>query len=175
VGFAGGLMSAPTYNNMGDHTEAVQVDYDPERITYDQLLDIFWESHRPTKRSWSRQYMKAIFYHNEQQRQLALASKAAVEKKIDQTVKTEVAPLRFFTLAEDYHQKYILKRHHSLNNEMKRIYPQHRDFVNSTAVARLNGYAGGYGSRDQLFREIESLGLSAEGKKILIESVVSDK
>lgn len=72
-------------------------------------------------------------------------------------------------MAEDYHQKYILKNHGKLKKEMSRIYPLHRDFVDSTAVARLNGYVGGNGSRDQLSREIESLGLSAEGKKVLAE------
>jgi len=100
-----------------------------------------------------------------------MASKAAVEQKIDRTVKTEVVPLRSFTMAEDYHQKYILKQHDDLKNEMSRIYPHHRDFVNSTAVTRLNGYAGGHGSRDQLSREIGSLGLSAEGKEALAELI----
>ncbi len=164
-------MNAPNYSNIGDHTETVQVDYDPGRITYAQLLNIFWKNHRPTGRSWSRQYMKAVFYHDEHQRRQAMASKTAVEQKIDGTVKTEVAPLRSFTMAEDYHQKYILKQHDDLKNEMSRIYPRHRDFVNSTAVARLNGYAGGHGSRDQLSREIGSLGLSTEGKKALAELV----
>jgi hypothetical protein len=54
------------------------------------------------------------------------------------------------------------KRHGDLKNEMERIYPRHRDFVDSTAVARLNGYAGGHGSMNQLSREIENLGLSAQ-------------
>ena len=164
-------MEAPNYNNMGDHTETVQVDYDPERITYAQLLDVFWRSHRPTGRSWSRQYMNAVFYHDERQRQQAMDSKTAVERKIGRTVKTEVVPLLSFTMAEDYHQKYILKGRDALNNEMTSIYPSHRDFVDSTAVARLNGYAGGNGSRDQLSREIESLGLSADVKKVLAEMV----
>jgi len=171
VGYAGGQTAAPTYRSMGDHTETVQVDYDPERISYARLLDIFWKSHQPTGKSWSRQYKNAVFYHDEAQHRIAMASKDAVEKKIRHTVKTEVAPLRSFTMAEDYHQKYILKHHGKLKNEMSRIYPLHRDFVDSTAVARLNGYAGGNGSRDQLSREIESLGLSGEGKKVLAEVV----
>ena len=171
VGYAGGRTAAPTYRSMGDHAETVQVDYDPERISYARLLDIFWKSHQPTGKSWSRQYMNAVFYHDEQQRRLATASKTAVEQKIGRTVKTEVAPLRSFTMAEDYHQKYILKNHGKLKNEMSRIYPLHRDFVDSTAVARLNGYAGGNGSTDQLSREIESLGLSGEGRKVLAEVV----
>ena len=98
-------------------------------------------------------------------------SKAAVEKKIGRSVKTEVAPLRTFTMAEDYHQKYILKSRNVLEREISRIYPNHLDLVNSTAASRLNGYAGGNGSRDQLTREIESLGLSIEGKKVIFEMV----
>jgi len=105
--------------------------------------------------------MNVIFYHNEPQRRLAMASKTAVEKRFGHTVKTEVLPLGSFTMAEDYHQKYILKGHKDLNKEMEGIYPRHEDFVNSTAVSRLNGYAGGYGSKDQLSREIDSLGVSA--------------
>ena len=171
MGYAGGQTDAPNYSSIGDHTETVQVEYDPGRITYVQLLDIFWKSHRPTRRSWSRQYMNAIFYHNEQQRQMAMVSKTGVEQKSGLTVKTEVVPLRSFTMAEDYHQKYILKRHYELKNEMSRIYPHHQDFVDSTAVARLNGYAGGHGTKDQLMREIKSLGLRDEGKKVLTEMV----
>jgi peptide methionine sulfoxide reductase MsrA len=146
------------------------VDYDPARITYSQLLDIFWKNHQPTRRPWSRQYMNAVFYHNEQQRKLATISKTTLEQRLGRTVKTEVLPLRSFTLAEDYHQKYILKQH-PLKNEMSRIYPRHPDFVNSTAVARLNGYAGGNGTEVQLSQEIESLGLTANGKKVLAEMV----
>ena len=152
---------------MGDHTETVQLDYDPGRTTYDQLLNIFWKSHTPTSRSHSRQYMRVIFYQDDNQRQQAEASKAAVADKLGQPVHTEVAPLRLFTLAEDYHQKYLLKQQYTLNAEMARIYPNHRDFVDSTAVARVNGYASGYGSRQQFDREIDLLGLSAAGRKAL--------
>ena len=164
-------MNAPTYRKMGDHTETVQVDYDPQRITYAQLLDIFWKSHMPTRRSWSRQYMSAVFYHNEEQRQQALASKATLEQNIGHAVKTKVVPVRSFTMAEDYHQKYILKKHRALSNQMARIYPNHQDFVDSPAVTRLNGYAGGHATADQLSREIDILGLSAEGKNRLADLV----
>ena len=150
---------------MGDHTETVQVDYDPQRITFNQLLDIFWKSHNPNGQSRSRQYLHAMFYHNEDQRQQALASKAAVEQKIGHAVKTEVIPVRSFTMAEDYHQKYVLKTHQALWSEMMRIYPDSKKFLDSTAVTRLNGYAGGNGTTDQLSREIDLLGLSISGKK----------
>lgn len=160
-------MEQPNYGHMGDHTETVQVDYDPHRITYAQLLDIFWKSHSPTAREWSRQYLNAVFYHDEKQKRQAIDSKAALEKRIGRTVRTPVAPLRSFTMAEDYHQKYLLKNRAKLKNEMTRAYPLHQNFVASTAVARLNGYAGGNGSQDQLAREIHRLGLSAAGRQAL--------
>lgn len=171
VGYAGGKKKAPTYRSMGDHTETVQVDFDPQRITYTQLLDIIWESHRPTGRNSSGQYMNAVFYHDEGQQETALASKAALEKKLGRSVTTRVLPVRSFTMAEDYHQKYILKSQSSLKKELTRIYPRHQDLVASTAAARMNGYAGGNGGADQLARELSSLGLSDHGEKILAKMV----
>lgn len=171
VGYAGGHKQHPTYGNMGDHTETVQVDYDPKRISYRDLLDHFWASHRPTSRSWSRQYRNAVFYHDKGQHETALASKAALEGKTGETVKTAIVPLRRFTMAEEYHQKYMLKNQPLLQGEMARIYPDQRPYVDSTAVARLNGYAGGYGSREQLLREIDTLGLSDAGRQRLNEMV----
>lgn len=167
MGYAGGRQSDPTYRRIGDHTETVQVDYDPERITYGQLLDIFWKSHTPTSASRSGQYMRAVFYQDENQRRQAEASKAALEKELGRTVYTRVVPLRSFTMAEDYHQKYLLKQQNRLKAEMSRIYPSHRDFVDSTAIARINGYAGGNGSKIQFARDIDRLGLSDTGKQTL--------
>ncbi len=149
----------------------MQVDYDPRRISYSDLLRIFWKSHRPGQRAWKRQYMNAIFYHDEYQRKLGEETKAAVEKKMGRTVHTQVLPLRAFHQAEDYHQKYLLNRHASIAGELTRIYPRRKDFVDSTAVARVNGYVGGYGQAQQLAREIESLGLSAQGRQKLRELV----
>ena len=164
-------MITPSYTKMGDHTETVQVDYDPDRISYSQLLDIFWQSHRPERRSWSRQYMHAVFYHDEDQRTQAEASRAALAVQIGDNVETRVMPLRSFTMAEDYHQKYLLKGHGKLNGELAGIYPSHRDLVDSTAAARLNGYAGGHGNKAQLSREIARLGLSTRGRETLSELV----
>ena len=114
MGYAGGTKANPDYHHIGDHTETVQVDFDPESVTYAQLLDIFWQSHNQTSQSWSRQYKHAIFYHDDRQRRQAEDSKDAVEKRIERRVKTDVAPLRSFTMAEDYHQKYLLKQNYRL-------------------------------------------------------------
>jgi peptide-methionine (S)-S-oxide reductase len=167
VGYAGGKKENPDYHNLGDHTEAVQVDYDPRRISYKQLLEIFWNSHTPTSRSWSTQYKNAVFYHNDSQQKAAEDSKTELARKTGGTIRTQVVPLRSFNLAENYHQKYLLKQRSDLAAEMTRIYPGDRDFIDSTAVARLNGYLGGNGTADQLARELDSLGLSPAGRRAL--------
>jgi peptide methionine sulfoxide reductase MsrA len=150
---------------MGDHTEAVQIDYDPGTISYRQLLDIFWDSHDPLSRSFGRQYMNAVFYVTEEQRVAAERSKSEWEKENGGTVQTAITPVRSFTMAEDYHQKYMLKSARRLHREMASVYPHHPDYVNSTAVSRLNGYAGGYGTLEQFLLEADRLGMTPEGKK----------
>jgi peptide-methionine (S)-S-oxide reductase len=171
VGYAGGLTRNPDYGHIGDHTEAVQIDYDPAFVSYTDLLKIFWDSHDPGGWQGPRQYMRAVFYHDEPQKTLALSSKQAVEGQTHGEVRTRVVPVRAFTLAEDYHQKYLLKSHTALARELIRIYPHKEDFVDSTAAARLNGYAGGYGSMQGLAREIDRLGLGPDGR-MLLEALV---
>ena len=171
VGYAGGRAQNPTYRRIGDHTETVQVDFDPARISYAALLEVFWSAHTPTDRARSGQYMRAVFYYDEEQQKIALRSKAALEEKLGRTVHTPILPIRSFTAAEEYHQKYLLKHQTDILREMQRIYPRHEEFVDSTAVARLNGYAGGFGTEEQLAREIGSLGLSAAVQKALEERV----
>lgn len=82
-------------------------------------------------------------------------------------VKTAIVPLRSFTMAEEYHQKYNLKRY-QLAAELTGLYPDHQDLVDSTAAARLNGYVGGYGSSEQLERELDSLGINDENAKKML-------
>ena len=160
-------MKDPTYHNLGDHSESIQVDYDPSKMTYDQILDLIWGCHNPCATSWSRQYMSAIFYDGEEQKKAILASKARWEAKLGRAVKTAILPLDKFYLAEDYHQKYELRCNGELMKEYKAIFPSDRDFLNSTAAARVNGYIGGSGTLEQLKKEIDLLGLSPEGKKTL--------
>ncbi len=155
---------------MGDHTETVQIDFDPEKITYRQLLDIFWESHSYTYKTSMPQYKNAVFYHNTDQRRQALESKEALEQTTGKEVRTDIVPVKSFTLAEDYHQKYVLKQSR-LKHALDQFYTSHDDFINSTAASRLNGYAGRNGNREQLLREIQSLGLNENNKKLLMNLV----
>jgi methionine-S-sulfoxide reductase len=166
VGYTGGTLKDPTYRNLGDHAESFQVDFDPATISYDHLLDIFWSSHNPCAVSHSRQYMSAIFVHNDEQRKAAEASRERMSAKAG-VVKTPILKLDKFTLAEDYHQKYELRNNGILMKEFLEIYPNDMDFVNSTAAARVNSYLGGSGTRERLEKEIDRLGLSETGKMIL--------
>jgi peptide-methionine (S)-S-oxide reductase len=147
---------------MGDHSETIQIDYDPIQVTYEELLDVFWNSHVPEARMSSRQYRSAILYHNEQQRQTVLALKEQRETDTGKQIFTAIEPFQTFTLAEDYHQKYDLQRNKTLLRAYQEIYPELEDFVNSTAVTRMNGYVAGYGSAEQAQAERELLGLSGK-------------
>jgi len=111
--------------------------------------------------------MSIIFYHSEEQRALAVASKQRQEAKLGLSVVTEIVPFARFYPAEDYHQKYYLSSLSGLMDELQKIYPDFQDFIASTAVARLNGYAGGYGTAETLAETLGSLGLSEENSLAL--------
>ena len=110
------------------------------------------------------QYKAAVFYHNEEQKRLALESKERLEAKLNAAILTEILPYTRFYLAEDYHQKYYLRNVYSLRREMVAIYPDINDFINSTAVARINGYLGRSEDIEILKQEIDNYGLSPSGR-----------
>ena len=169
VGYAGGEEENPTYYNLGGHSETIQIDYDPSKISYEQLLDIFWDSHTPDMPSYSLQYRNVVFYHNEEQKKLAIKSKNRYAEKVKADIYTEILPFTGFYLAEDYHQKYYLQQETDIYSELRQVYPDTEDFVNSTAAARLNGYAGVYGTEEQLKKELDNLGLSEAAEERLLE------
>jgi len=117
VGYTGGHFKNPSYEDVcsGEtgHAEAVQVEYDPSKVSYDKLLEVFWSLHDPTQLNRQgpdagTQYRSAIFYHNEGQRKAALKSKEKLEKsgKYDKPIVTEIVPASTFYKAEEYHQRY---------------------------------------------------------------------
>jgi peptide-methionine (S)-S-oxide reductase len=121
VGYEGGSLEDPTYQDVCSHTtghaEVVEVAYDPDRISYEQLLDAFWNKHNPTHRNrqgWNfgDQYRSVIFFHDEGQREAAERSKAEldVSKRYRRRVATSIEPAQTFYVAEDYHQQYLEKR-----------------------------------------------------------------
>lgn len=121
VGYTGGKMKNPSYDDVCSdetgHAEAVQIEFDPKKVPYEKLLDIFWKNHDPTQLNRQgpdigSQYRSAVFFHNEKQRKAAIKSKEAVEKskKYSGPVATEIVPASDFYKAEEYHQKYLEKR-----------------------------------------------------------------
>jgi len=168
VGYTGGTVPNPTYRSLGDHAEAIQIDFDPRRTSYAELLGVFWSNHNPCARPWSRQYMSAIFYHDSHQRRLAESTGKQVAKARGAEVRTLVEEIDTFYLAEDYHQKYRLRRDSALVAEYLAVYPKTSDFVNSTAITRVNGYLGGHGALAGLEKDLPRLGLSAGAAEKLL-------
>jgi len=156
---------------MGDHSESVQIDYDPSRISYEELLKVFWSGHDASHRSWSRQYASLIMVHDASQRKAAEASKERIEKESGKPVATEILDYRGFTLAEDYHQKHSLRFFPQFEAAFSRIYPSTGELIASTAAARVNGYLGDEGSFEALGREVGDLGLSSELQQELLRIV----
>jgi peptide-methionine (S)-S-oxide reductase len=167
VGYAGGRKVDPTYRSMGDHTETTQVDFDPARISYREILRHVWASHDPRRNHFSRQYMNAIFFSGEAQRAIALETMAEVQARLGREVRTVVAPLERFYPAEDYHQKYYLRGHPALLAEFQREGYGDAQFRESRVAARLNGYVSGFGMAAQLERELPSFGLSPGAEAVL--------
>jgi len=121
VGYTGGELKNPTYKdvctNRTGHAEAVEVDYDPAQVSYDDLLQVFWENHDPTQLNrqgpdFGTQYRSAIFYHSPEQEQAARKSKEELEKshRFSRPIVTQIVPAVTFYEAEDYHQQYLEKR-----------------------------------------------------------------
>jgi peptide-methionine (S)-S-oxide reductase len=174
VGYTGGTTKDPTYAKLVNHSESIRITYDPKRVSYETLLDIFWKNHTPGARSYSRQYAAFIFYHNKIQMKAAIESLERVKKRIKGPIYTEIVPASTFYPAEAYHQKHGLRSEKVLMQEFRSFYPDDNNFVASTAAARVNGYVSGYGTLAELDMELASFGLSEAGRQILRKIVKSN-
>lgn len=121
VGYLGGTLANPTYKDVCSgktgHAEVVEVQFDPAEVSYNHLLDVFWENHNPTTLNRQgpdvgTQYRSAIFHHTPEQRTAAIASKERVQAsgRFSRPIVTEITPASTFYVAEDYHQQYLEKR-----------------------------------------------------------------
>jgi peptide-methionine (S)-S-oxide reductase len=121
VGYAGGQTPNPSYEQVctgrTGHAEAVEIEFDPQEVTYEQLLDAFWQNHDPTQRNRQgpdvgTQYRSAILYHTSEQQAAATASRQRLAEsgKLSRPIATEIVPASEFYRAEEYHQQYLEKR-----------------------------------------------------------------
>lgn len=164
VGYAGGSTVSPTYRSIGDHTECIQVDFDPAQIEYTALLDEFFAMHDATRPAHSRQYASLVLVSSAEQRMAAEQAVEHYSALYHDPVRTDVRPLETFTVAEDYHQKYGLRSNPVLLAEMRGYYSDEAALRESTAAMRLNGFAYAGGRASLLAREIESYGLTEPGR-----------
>jgi len=121
VGYEGGKLDNPTYKDVctdaTGHAEVVEIDFDPSKVSYEHLLDLFFELHDPTQLNrqgpdWGKQYRSAVFYHSLEQEAVAkqVIARLTDEKRFSRPIVTQVVPAEIFWRAEEYHQKYLEKR-----------------------------------------------------------------
>jgi len=173
VGYAGGTTAAPTYGSIGDHSETVQVVFDPEVISFAELLEVFWQSHDPTAKPYLTQYRNAVFYLDEEQRRQAEASRRQLGTKLGRSVGTVIEAAGIFTPAEDYHQKYYLQRVAPLMAELRQRYPDRQQLFRSTEAARLNGYLGCNGDPATFGADLRQVDLPAELERDLHDTLTT--
>lgn len=169
VGYSGGKSKNPTYTNMMDHTEVVQIDYDEEIITYNELLEIFWKNNICTIKQLKVQYRSLILYNDDEQK--IKASKSKEEKEKNEIIYTDIESIGEFYSAENYHQKYYIQSIREISDEIKESCENFSEFVDSRIVARLNGYVKGYGSMNMLREDLKTDLLSDKSKKRLVSIV----
>ena len=147
VGYAGGSDPDPSYFSLGDHTEVVQIDYDPEVLSYEDLLEVFWETHDWASTAPKRQYRSVVLAHDDDQYETAHRERTALEDRAGRSAAVDIERLETFHLAEPSHQKYELRSRPIVGDELETLYGD--AFLDSTVVARLNGFVAGHGGPER--------------------------
>ncbi|BBH22971.1 methionine-S-sulfoxide reductase [Paenibacillus baekrokdamisoli] len=173
VGYAGGSSIAPTYREMGDHTETVQIDFDPEIITFETILDMFWNNHNPMNINdyKGRQYRSLLLYCDGNQQEVIQQVLGKRKELGKGEPETEIAPYTGFYLAEDRHQKYYLKRYPHAMERFSTLYASQDERILATLAARLNGLAKGYTNLAHIINEIQQWPTSSSNRNRMIELI----
>lgn len=174
VGYSGGTTQSPSYTDIADHCESIRVAFNSSIISYDTLVDRFFEFHNPFKTRLRRQYASMIFPHNCNQHDTATHLKLAFEKQKRCKCTTEIQmwPIDSFTNAEDYHQKYLLRQNKQILEFLAdrfRLQSNSSEFVSSLLTTKLNGYFVGSMSVEDLRCDLNLLNLSDADQSALLE------
>lgn len=177
VGYAGGTTPSPTYRELGDHSETVEVEFDTAHLPLEEVLDVFWGNHHPTNINGykGRQYQSLLFYRSEEQREIIERVKGQKEREKSERLETDVLPFDAFHPAEERHQKYYLKRHPDALEKLSSLYPTLNELESSTLAARLNGLAKGYTNRGRILRELDEWPITPEHRETLVRLLKSIK
>lgn len=175
VGYAGGSTPEPTHKQMGDHTETVQVDFNPDIVSYSDILYHFWHNHNPNRKKYrDREYISLVLYHDEQQKKVAWQTKRQLEEVRKEKMQTEISPYKRFTQAIERQQKWHIKRIPQAEEVLKSIYSSEKQFIDSVLVARLNSLAKGYGSIESVHQEISEEDVETQEKlQDIIDNITS--
>lgn len=164
VGFAGGTLENPTYRSIGDHVETVEVLYDPDLITYPELLRHFWRHHNARAKPIFRQYASAVFAVDESQEKAAKKERRAWQQKTGgDKLLTAVLPIQKFYPAGESHQKYYLQQDPPLLESL----PDGEQKLNTLLATKLNAVAGRGGERESLEKTLAELGINPEARDLL--------
>ncbi|WP_407868389.1 peptide-methionine (S)-S-oxide reductase MsrA [Paenibacillus sp. P36] len=173
VGFAGGTTENPTYRQLGDHSETVEMDFDSSIVSLEAILHVFWGNHNPVNINdyKGRQYRSLILYRDSTQLDIIRKVMANNEEQGKGMPDTEVAPFKGFYPAEDRHQKYYLKRYPDAIEKLRALFPTEEELTNATLAARLNGLAKGYTNMDRIINEIRTWLISGEEQEEIIRLI----
>lgn len=175
TGYAGGKLEGPTYRQMGDHSESVELYFDPGLISYEELLRIFWRHHTPEVINdyKGRQYRSLLLYSGENQRKAALDVSQELASASGRAPATELLPFEAFYPAEDRHQKYYLKRFPDAMGKLEQHFASLEHLQRSTLAARLNGLAKGFTNRERILLELQQWDVSGEEKERIQRLITS--
>lgn len=143
VGYAGGTKAEPTYHDLGDHTEAFQVEYDPEQRSFRELLELVFQGHDPTKQTRKTQYQNIVFVTTPRQRE-TLSAFLETRGDTAEGIATRIEQHPRFYSAEDYHQKYSLRNKRAIMDAFEAAGYDDEEIRESPAAAKLNGCAAGH-------------------------------
>ncbi|KAK0169885.1 hypothetical protein PV328_010519 [Microctonus aethiopoides] len=171
VGYAGGNQPSPTYKNMGDHTEVIDIEYDPEVISYNQLLSIFWNNHEyGVTTKIKTQYASLILYHDDEQKTIAEKSYEQEQSERGEILTTTIKKFEKFYPAENYHQKYRLQSHSYLLESFGLMTPEL--IRTSPIAAKLNGYVSGAATLELFTRDTFNQNLNEKQYQYLKQCVI---
>lgn len=169
VGYAGGELAEPSYHEIGDHMEAVEVTFDPERVSYDELLDVFWGMFPANIPPGPSRVRTAVLTSGETQREAAAASKRRLRRALKDRIYTDVRAGAEFWPAERMHQKFHLQRvYPDLVEELAR--GDVDAFLASTAASRLNAWVSGFADDAALEEAARELGWEVDALRARLQT-----
>jgi len=166
VGYCGGTMNHPTYEDMGDHSESTLVEFDPTKTSYERMLALFFASHSPSQ--WSRQYRSAILYLDENQKTIAEA--ALAKRGESAAAKTKLEPCGKFTPAEFYHQHYYLQNNELFEKAFASL--KHSEYIDSFTCMRLNAIISRRGDGIMFEKELGSYQLPSDKIRASVRELI---